>query len=90
MEIDKALALCDNNNINKNAKYISECRYYPKFGRAEYEEVIQRHKIIAYTLREIIQDSLFITLISLTLKSSLYLLSVERTRFVIGKDLLSF
>ncbi len=37
-----------------NGKCISECRYYPKFGRVEDEEVIQRHKIIAYTLREII------------------------------------
>ena len=39
-----------------NGKCISECRYYTKFGRVEDEEVIQRHKIIAYTLREIILD----------------------------------
>ena len=29
-----------------NGKCIPECRYYPKFGRIEDEEVIQRHKEI--------------------------------------------
>ena len=29
-----------------NGKCVPECRYYPKYGRIEDEEVIQRHKEI--------------------------------------------
>ena len=27
-----------------NGEYIGECRHYPKFGRIEDEDVIQRHR----------------------------------------------
>jgi len=36
-----------------NGKCIPECRYYPKFGRIEDEEVIQRHKEIEEDYRKL-------------------------------------
>jgi hypothetical protein len=35
-----------------NGECIPECRYYPKFGRIEDEEVIQRHKEIEECYRK--------------------------------------